>query len=249
MTDCTNCRNAFFLPDNYKENDFCSGDRDGEAFWPNRLSELQLKWQIPVYKAAQRIANSNGCRTILDVGCGSGHKLVRHFQSFATTLIGMDQESGIRIVRELFPEVFAIAGDFDESSFWTTAGNHCADLIICADVIEHVREPVLFLRNLGRIMSDQSILVLSSPDRDRLENCSNFGPPRNPRHVREWTPKEMIGLLLSNGFALKNHQHVLPRSYNCSVQEIARQVWRFVHAKALPDRRSCMVFVLSKVVD
>lgn len=66
-----------------------------------------------------------------------------------------------------------------------------ADLVVCADVIEHVADPDALMRFIARVAKDR--VVISTPDRDLVyagRTRYRFGPPANPAHVREWNMDE-----------------------------------------------------------
>lgn len=140
-------------------------------------------WQREVYERARDLMTSEGLRTVYDVGCGSGFKLVQLLGNFDTT--GIDLSPTIEIVRSRYADRKWIAGSFQELDLPP------ADLVICSDVIEHVANPDALMHFLGR--STLGWVVLSTPDRNLVygwRNRHRFGPPENPAHVREWTMAE-----------------------------------------------------------
>jgi SAM-dependent methyltransferase len=235
-----------YLPDGYVENPPASADADGTPYWkddlPNPvLADRTIRWQEPVYRyASQRFAAVT--RTVLDVGCGTGHKLVRHFGGNVDRLVGLDQGSAIERARCDFPEGTWIEGDLQADATWAQAAAVAPDLVICADVIEHVVDPLHLLDRLRNIARGR--LVLSTPDRSRLDSAPPLGPPLNVRHVREWTMDELQALVRSRGFEVERARHLLPRSYAPAMVEVRRGVWRFLHHLAVPDPRSCSMVVL-----
>ena len=80
------------------------------------------------------------------------------------------------------------------------------DVVICADVIEHLVDPdelIQFIKNLKF-----TFLVLSTPDRSLMYKRwqrGYYGPPRNPAHVREWTRYEFLKYI-SRHFDILDHQ-------------------------------------------
>lgn len=141
------------------------------------------EWQREVYEAARAIIIENQLRTVHDVGCGSGYKLVHILGQFDTT--GVDLPETIDRVKQLYPGRKWIPGPFDKVELPK------ADMVICADVIEHVADPDALMRFLVRSSRDR--VILSTPDRDKVYpwwSLSRFGPPANPAHVREWTMPE-----------------------------------------------------------
>jgi ubiquinone/menaquinone biosynthesis C-methylase UbiE len=141
------------------------------------------EWQREVYHTARQIMWENGLKTVCDVGCGSGYKLVHILGEFETT--GIDLPETISRVRQRYPERHWLSGSFD------SLVPPDADLVICADVIEHVADPDALMRFLAS--SGARWIILSTPDRDLVyggTGLCRFGPPGNLAHVREWTMQE-----------------------------------------------------------
>jgi SAM-dependent methyltransferase len=236
-----------FLPRGYSENMPEPVDSDdGLDFWA-RADEMQnrsaRRYQDPVYKLVDRRAPADA--TVLDVGCGIGENLVRRVAGNGRRVVGVDQTSAIAVARAEFPEQEWIAGDLRSEELWASLGALQPDVVVCADVIEHVDDPVLLLERLGGLLRAGTSLVLSTPDRDRLEDQLALGPPRNPHHIREWAEPELRQLVESVGLVVQRTQHVLPRRYPVTWLETKMVVWRALHGRAVPARRSCMVFELA----
>jgi SAM-dependent methyltransferase len=137
-------------------------------------------WQKEVYQYAVRVMNSQTLSTVYDIGCGSGYKLVTYLGQFET--IGFDLSKTVEFLRITYPERTWFEIDV------CGQGMPRSDLVVCADVIEHVLDPDYLL---GRIVEvANKYIILSTPDRDLLYSASSryfYGPPENPSHVREWT--------------------------------------------------------------
>jgi SAM-dependent methyltransferase len=141
------------------------------------------QWQREVYEAARTIMVENRLRSVHDVGCGSGYKLVHMLGEFETT--GIDLPENIGWVKEKYPDRRWIGAAFEDVQLGK------ADLVICADVIEHVTDPDALMRFILSIARDR--VVLSTPDRDIAYDWRSkhrFGPPENPTHLREWNMPE-----------------------------------------------------------
>jgi len=63
-------------------------------------------------------------------------------------------------------------------------GDESFDTIVCFQVIEHIREDQLLLREIHRILKPGGRLLLTTPN--RLMSLT-----RNPYHIREYTPQSM----------------------------------------------------------
>ena len=77
------------------------------------------------------------------------------------------------------------------------------DLIICADVIEHLSNPDDLLDFISEINFRQ--LIISTPERDRVAGKNDFGPPENTAHYREWNAIEFKNYL-RHWFIVKEQQ-------------------------------------------
>jgi SAM-dependent methyltransferase len=148
--------------------------------------------QLAVYQLARKIADANpAVRSVLDWGCGTGWKLVDLFGHLDT--LGADVDYRLPTLAARFPGrrwgVCPVAVD--------------ADLVICADVIEHVDDPAELLRTFtaGRWRH----LVISTPERDLVtrhkylsktaKRQQRNGPPGNRWHAREWTAAEFSAFI------------------------------------------------------
>ena len=76
------------------------------------------------------------------------------------------------------------------------------DLVIVADVIEHVDHPNELLAYIGKLQP--SYIILSTPDRNLIRNGTYNGPPGNPAHIREWSFVEFHAYV-SQLFYIKEH--------------------------------------------
>src|SRR6185369_17877571 len=75
-------------------------------------------------------------------------------------------------------------------------------LLICADVIEHLVNPMPLIHILQESLKVASYAVISTPDREVFGQAP-MGPPWNPSHVREWTKDEFTSWLKQEGFIIQ----------------------------------------------
>lgn len=137
------------------------------------------EYQNDVYDEASKLSNKHNFKTILDIGMGSGFKLLKYFNHLDT--IGIDLQPTVDFLIKKYPE-----------RKWSTIElldkNIEYDLIICSDVIEHVRNPIDFINMLNLISFKK--IVFSTPDKLNMYGCVHFGPPSNSSHVMEWDMAE-----------------------------------------------------------
>jgi 2-polyprenyl-3-methyl-5-hydroxy-6-metoxy-1,4-benzoquinol methylase len=75
-------------------------------------------------------------------------------------------------------------------------------VIVAVDVIEHLAEPDHLLNYVKRHATEETLIIISTPDRDLVRGFDNFGPPWNVTHVREWNQKEFKQYFKSHNFAI-----------------------------------------------
>jgi ubiquinone/menaquinone biosynthesis C-methylase UbiE len=138
------------------------------------------EWQRTVYEEALNQMKKLKGNSVIDVGCGSGYKLMKMFGNYQT--LGIELSDTYQWLLTKYPSGNWL--DFEQ------AGNLSltADVVICSDVIEHVQNPDRLMNFLKKIKF--SVLVLSTPERDAIRGVGDFGPPENPAHFREWNKQE-----------------------------------------------------------
>ncbi len=139
-------------------------------------------FQKEVYQRAASLMHGHQWKTVLDIGCGSGYKLAHYLGHFGAT--GVDFSPAIDQARIDHPQQQWInAEDF-------IAAHHQADMIICADVLEHVEDPDAFLKSVMSV-DDWKCILISTPERNMRRGKFHYGPPPNPAHYREWSMAEL----------------------------------------------------------
>ena len=99
-------------------------------------------------------------RRVLDVGCSSGY-LARPLAERRNTIVGLEldpeaaREAEVFCERVLVGDVETMALPFDPASF---------DVVLCGDVVEHLRDPVATLARLRPLLRPGGTLVLSTPN-------------------------------------------------------------------------------------
>jgi SAM-dependent methyltransferase len=145
----------------------------------------------------------NGTATVLDVGCGDGslgQKLKRN-SMHVTGIDIMTQlvDAASKVIDEAY--VCNIEKDpmpFPQKKF---------DCIICADIIEHVHDPVFLLNTLKKYLADDGVFVVSMPNvryykvwkQVLLLGCWDYAPTGilDDSHVRFYARRNMLELFES----------------------------------------------------
>lgn len=150
--------------------------------------------QPDVYPYAAGLACSLGLRSLVDVGCGQAHKLrALHAQHPNWRLVGVDHGDNIRWCREHLRWGYWFDLNLEDE--------HTIDaedsVLVCADVIEHLKDPRPLIRTIKR--SGCARALISTPDRDLTWGKDHMGPPPNDCHVREWNRAELRAFLEAEG--------------------------------------------------
>jgi hypothetical protein len=148
-------------------------------------------WQKEVYEFAKQVAIDNNFLKVMDIGTGSGFKLLNNFSEFDT--LGVDLPPTVKWLRTKYP---------DRQWKDTFVPIQGYDLIIASDVIEHIPEPDSLLDLIEQ--SKPKLIIFSTPDRDLLPVEYHNGPPKNRAHVREWNMEE-FNSYISSRFNVHTH--------------------------------------------
>lgn len=160
------------------------------------------EYQREVYERARDVARRDHLRTVYDVGCGSGYKLVHYLGEFDTT--GFEVPQTLEYLRREYPDRKWAQVSFADRDVPP------ADLVVCSDVIEHVLDPDELMRFLVAVTGKW--LVLSTPDRARAYGRFSqyqLGPPSSEHHIREWTMDE-FRRYVSRFVEVVEHTHTHP---------------------------------------
>lgn len=97
---------------------------------------------------------------VLDVGCSSGY-LARPLVARGCKVVGVEQDpAAARAAREVCEEV--VVGDVETMALPFAPGSF--DVVLCGDLIEHLRAPEDFLARARPLLSPGGRLVLTTPN-------------------------------------------------------------------------------------
>jgi SAM-dependent methyltransferase len=156
-------------------------------------------WQPDVYGDAGRIAARVGARRIVDVGAGDGTKLAALHPAY--DIVGIDFGANVERSAQRYPFGSWRHHDLDSPGPLPVTPEELAGaVVVCSDVIEHLRAPEILLDTLRATLGSASAVLISTPERDLWHGVRSSGPPRNRHHVREWSIREFEHLLRGAGF-------------------------------------------------
>ena len=158
----------------------------GERFTPECVREIWYEhWHRYVF--ARRLAQG---KRVLDVACGEGYGSAM-LTDGAVEVVGVDIDApSIAHARERYvrknlryEQGDATMLDFAPASF---------DLVVCFETLEHLEAQERLLAGFARVLADDGLLVISSPDKHMYSEVSGF---ENEFHVRELYRDELLALV------------------------------------------------------
>jgi SAM-dependent methyltransferase len=130
-------------------------------------------------------------RRVLDVACGSGFGGPILLVAGARSVLGIDSSAEAIAAARRYARPgydFAVA---DGTALPLDAAS--VEAITSFETIEHIDAHEAFVAELRRVLTPDGVLVLSTPN--ALHSLPVNGTPRNPFHVREFSPAELRALL------------------------------------------------------
>ncbi|ELT90428.1 hypothetical protein CAPTEDRAFT_197444 [Capitella teleta] len=206
----------FYISENYTSRDRPSYYRDKGV--------LDVKYNLAAYYIIGELARRFEADYIIDIGCGTAHKLAKLQKEFK--LIGIDYGANLKEAKEEHPGIQTIRIDLDSESCQLDLDQDVVRraVVVSADVIEHLRNPLTCYLKITKSLADRAIaVVLTTPDRRQVASVlkgaftQNLkGPPVNTAHVREWTLEEAQTMLIKQHLTPVYSGQVCGRLGSCS---------------------------------
>jgi SAM-dependent methyltransferase len=144
----------------------------------NEINNYILHRHIFAYQYGKQFLGD----VVMELGCGSGYGM-KILSPFCKWYSGIDKKLPGRL--PLNPNTALFKGRLPKLN---NIGNDCFDTVICFQVIEHITEDGKLLDEIFRVLKPGGKLLLTTPNR-------YMSLTRNPFHVREYTPQQMIQII------------------------------------------------------
>lgn len=135
---------------------------------------------------------------LLDVGCGEGNHLdllIKQF-GFKFNYTGIDlSEKGIMFARKKLGNKAKLI----QGSIYDLQEEY--DVIVCGEVIEHIKEDKKFIKRICSLLKPNGILVLSTPLNKSLWTNVDV----HAGHYRRYEKEELIEKITDSNFFIKEH--------------------------------------------
>lgn len=152
---------------------------------PELLGEYLGAERLAFYRQVAELCVEFSPRSIVDVGCGSGHLLraLADRLSDIGVMVGVDEApQAIARLREVVPEAIGVIA----SVYDVEVDPEAFDLVVCTEVLEHLDRPDAALDVLRRLCAPGGRIVATVPDGD-IDDFEG--------HVNFWNVSEFERLL------------------------------------------------------
>jgi SAM-dependent methyltransferase len=210
-------------------------DFTGERFTPELVREIWYEhWHRYVF--AMTLAKG---KRVLDAACGEGYGSSL-LASVASSVVGVDiAETAIAHARTRYGDRTNLRFERgDCTALELPAASF--DLIVSFETLEHVEAQANLLAGFARVLSDDGMLLISSPDKRTYSDLRGF---HNEFHVRELYRDELLALLAPHFAHVRLYgQKLLFQSAIWRLGETPRSVDAATSAQAEPQSQPGLVY-------
>lgn len=145
-------------------------------------------------------------KSILDVGCGRAW-VAKYFTPKNIEVFSFDISiTNPSRAKKLYPSEhhIGVVGD----SFHLPFADESFDCVIASEIIEHVVDPALFIKELFRVVKKDGELIVTTPYKEKIQyylciHCNNKTPAH--AHIHSFDEKILAGLYKGNDLTEFNY--------------------------------------------
>ncbi|OUL29863.1 SAM-dependent methyltransferase [Nostoc sp. T09] len=173
---------------------------------PNHHHTYLIKPLMEMITAYEGIQNKEKLR-ILDIGCGNG-SLSNLIAQQGYEVVGIEEsESGFEFASRSFPNCQFILGSIYNLPYLELGGKF--DIVIAAEVIEHLFSPRELVRNAKKCLKPNGSLILTTPYHGYFKNLvlavsgkidKHFNPLWDCGHIKFFSQATMTNLLEAENY-------------------------------------------------
>lgn len=155
-----------------------------QEYWDEAFKNPKKKEKYSVQRAWW-YAKKYDVKSVLDLGCGNGRLLygIKRLLSDCE-LFGIDfSDTAIKRMKKEYDIDGAVMDVFDIRGL-----NRKFDMVIVNDVLEHIEDEKLFLRECFNVLNEGGYLYLGIPN-------NILGPEDTDEHLRKYTKESVIELM------------------------------------------------------
>lgn len=137
-----------------------------------------------------------GDQTVVDIGSGQGDMAADLRTAFPwATILGLElSASGVQIAQRKVPTAFFIQADLMLAQTPEPKWKSAADFAVCSEVLEHLTDPEVFLRNIQAYLKPGAKLVVTVPGGPMSYFDRHIG------HQGHFTAERLAKVLSAAGF-------------------------------------------------
>lgn len=164
------------------------------------ITSSTIQSDNPLYQRtvkAYEIVSDQLYGDVLEIGCGEGYG-IEHLIKHSISLTVLDKSKvSLKAIKERYPEVKTLhstippLNGIESNSF---------DCIVSFQVIEHLKNPNLFIEEICRVLKPNGIAFITTPN--KIKTIA-----RNPWHIKEFDFHE-LGEIVKNYFNLFSIQGI-----------------------------------------
>jgi SAM-dependent methyltransferase len=260
LVECTRCGHVYVHPlPQYAE---IASLYPNTYYTVNKKSPLYLDGAIYEKKLGadahklRRSLKDFKIRSIVDVGAGEISRLVKLKEAFGGDVeaIAFDIQFEPNIEEQAKQHgVKLVHGNVETNTDALRDNGH--DLIIMRQLLEHLRDPQLAVRNLARKLAPNGLMIIDTPNRGgldyRLFRKKYWGGYHVPRHFHLFTQSSLTELIERAGLTVYKKGYLpsmgfwiisLRNMLGLNSIEAGRSFWEFLRYKNLLVAGSFIVF-------
>ena len=159
----------------------------GERFTPECTREIWYEhWHRYVFAREVSVG-----KRVLDAACGEGYGSAL-LADVATDVVGVDIDPGsIEHARTRYASIPRLRYECADATALPFA-DQAFDLVVSFETLEHLTAQEQLLAGFARVLADDGLLLISSPDKRTYSELAGF---HNEFHVRELYREELLDLL------------------------------------------------------
>jgi 2-polyprenyl-3-methyl-5-hydroxy-6-metoxy-1,4-benzoquinol methylase len=139
-----------------------------QYFIPSKGSSLAFVYDMTVDPDAENNTHAYALamvgynKSVLEVGCATGY-FTKAMVERGCKVVGIELDPAAAAVAEEWAER-VVVGDIDRGDIWDQVDDESFDVVLCGDVLEHLRDPLGALRSAVRKLKPEGVVVASLPN-------------------------------------------------------------------------------------